>query len=57
MDLNDNLGKPSMPIALFNSELVRVLDSNYNTGIYNTGKKVADRLVKYYKKPMADGFT
>ena len=30
------------------------MDSNYHFGIHETGKKVVDRLLKQYVKPMAD---
>lgn len=44
-----------MPLNVFERELNDTLIQKYNHGIYGTGKKVVDRLIKYYKKEMADG--
>ena len=44
-----------MPVNVFEWELNDSLYQKYNIGIYGTGKKVVDRLIKYYKKEMADG--
>ena len=44
-----------MPVNVFERELNDALYLKYNNGIYETGKKVVDRLIKYYKKEMVDG--
>lgn len=40
-----------MPVNIFRYELEKALDTNYNQGIYKSGKKVAERLIKQYVKP------
>ena len=40
-----------MPVNMFNHELDRTLDAKFNTGIYQSGKKVAKRLIQQYVKP------
>ena len=46
-----------MPVALFKQEFEKSIDVKYNFGVRETGKKVVDRLLKQYVKPMADGST
>lgn len=46
--------QPPLPSNIFASDLEKALDSKYNTGIISTGKKVVERLLKYYVKPMCD---
>ena len=48
------MSKPPLPVSIFSQELTKVMDSNYHFGIHETGKKVVDRLLKQYVKPMAD---
>ena len=43
---------PPLPVKIFNQELNQALDEKYNTGVYSTGRKVAERLIAYYVKPM-----
>ena len=35
----------------------KALDYQHNTGVYHTGKKVVERLLRQYVKPKADAFT
>ena len=46
--LAENDNKPPLPVALFNQEFEKVIDEKYNFGVRETGKKVADRLIKQY---------
>jgi hypothetical protein len=46
--------KPPLPVALFNLEFEKTIDHKYNFGVRETGKKVVDRLLKQYVKPMSD---
>jgi len=36
---------------MFSEELEKYLEHKFNIGVYSTGKKVVDRLLKQYKKP------
>ena len=45
---------PPLPVKIFSQELNQALDEKYNNGIYSTGRKVVERLLAYYVKPMAD---
>jgi len=45
------MNTPQMPVNMFNHELDRTLDAKFNTGIYQSGKKVAKRLIQQYVKP------
>jgi hypothetical protein len=46
-----------MPTALFQKELNDVMYSKFNKGVYGTGKKIVDRMMKYYKKELVDNHT
>lgn len=39
---------------VYGKEMYKFADRQYNFGVYETGKKVAERLIAYYVKPKAD---
>lgn len=43
-----------MSPAVYNKEMKKVIDKQHNFGVYETGRKVAERLIAYYVKPKAD---
>ena len=45
--------QPMMPNE-FGKEINKTAERHYNYGVYETGKKVAERLIAYYVKPKAD---
>ena len=46
-----------IPVALFDSEMEKALGQNFHKGVYSTGKKVAERLIRHYVKPKANAET
>ena len=38
----------------YGKEMTKVVDRQYHHGVYETGKRVAERLIAYYVKPKAD---
>jgi hypothetical protein len=55
--LKESLGKPPIPCHVFNQEMQLALSNRNNVGVYHTGKKVVERLIRQYVKPKQDGFT
>jgi len=56
-DLKESLGKPPIPCHIFNQEMQLALSNRNNVGVYHTGKKVVERLIRQYVKPKQDAFT
>lgn len=46
-----------IPVALFESEMEKALGENFHKGVYSTGKKVVERLLKFYVRPKKDAAT
>ena len=55
--IHESENQPPLPTAVFNSELDKVLDDKYHFGVYETGKKVTERLYSRFVKPMATAST
>lgn len=52
--LSENIQIPLLPASLYAAEMKKVIGLNYNASVYKTGKKVCERLIGYYVKPMKD---
>ena len=49
--------QPCLPSAVYNQEFDKALDNKFNFGVYQTGRKVTERLYKRFVKPKSDSAT